>query len=68
MDTQAPHLTPMYHPASHIVYAASGADVRHVLVDGRLLVRDRQLTDMDINAVMAQVNRIARDIRETQAG
>jgi 5-methylthioadenosine/S-adenosylhomocysteine deaminase len=39
LDTRSPHLTPMYHPESHIVYAAGGADVRHVLVAGRPVVR-----------------------------
>ena len=63
IDTRVPHLTPVYHPASHIVYAASGADVRHVLVDGRPVVRDRQLLTIDITIVMDQVNRIARKIQ-----
>ncbi len=63
LDTRAPHLTPLYHPESHIVYAASGADVCHVMVDGTLLVRDRRLQTIDIDAIMGQVNRIARTIQ-----
>jgi 5-methylthioadenosine/S-adenosylhomocysteine deaminase len=66
LDTHAAHLTPMYHPASHIVYAARGSDVRHVMVDGALLVRDRQLLTIELDAVMGQVNRIARKIQAGQ--
>ncbi len=63
LDTRAPHLTPMYHPDSHIVYAAGGADVRHVLVAGRQVVRDRQLLTIDIDEVIDRVNAIAQEIR-----
>ncbi|WP_372682041.1 amidohydrolase [Desulfosarcina sp.] len=65
LDTQAPHLTPMYHPESHIVYAAGGADVRHVLVAGRQLVRDRRLLTIGIGEVIDRVNAIAQDIRSS---
>jgi hypothetical protein len=38
IDTRRPHLCPLYHPESHLVYAVRGADVSHVLVDGQFLV------------------------------
>ena len=63
LDTRAPHLTPIYHPESHIVYTAGGADVRHVIVAGRQIVKDRQLLTMDLNEIMGRVNAIAADIR-----
>jgi 5-methylthioadenosine/S-adenosylhomocysteine deaminase len=42
-----PHLTPLYDPYSHLVYAAGAADVAHVLVAGRWLLKDRQLLTLD---------------------
>ncbi len=63
MDTRAPHLTPMYHPDSHIVYAAGGGDVRHVLVAGRQVVKDRQLLTLNVQEIMDRVNTIAQEIR-----
>jgi 5-methylthioadenosine/S-adenosylhomocysteine deaminase len=66
LDTHAPHLTPIYHPDSHIVYAAGGADVRHLLVDGKQLVCDRRTLTIDTDAVMDRVNRIARTIQRSQ--
>jgi len=56
IDTHKPHLTPVYNLPSLIVYAASGADVRDVLVDGKTVVRDRQLLTCDLNTIMANVN------------
>ncbi len=64
LDAQAPHLTPVYHPESHLVYAANGKDVRHVFVAGEQVVRDRQVLTMDIHEVMARVNAIAKRIRK----
>jgi len=44
VDLDQPHLTPLYDPYSHLVYAARAADVRHVMAAGRWLLKDRQLT------------------------
>jgi len=52
LDTAKPRLTPLYNPVSHIVYAACGADVRHVLIDGQVLVRDRELISMDLRDIL----------------
>jgi cytosine/adenosine deaminase-related metal-dependent hydrolase len=46
VDARAPHMAPAADPASVLVYAARSSDVRDVLVDGRLLVRDRRLTPL----------------------
>ena len=53
----------MYHPESHIVYTAGGADVRHVLVAVRQVVRDRRLLTIGIGEVIDRVNAIAQEIR-----
>ncbi len=62
IDVRKPHLTPMYNPASHIVYAAAGADVRHVTAAGKILVRDGKLLTMDLDDVMEQVVEIGKEI------
>jgi len=63
IDVRQPHLAPLYDPVSQVVYAASGADVCHVLVGGRFLVRDRKLTTIDAEATMAEITDIAAEIR-----
>jgi 5-methylthioadenosine/S-adenosylhomocysteine deaminase len=63
LDTRKPHLTPMYHPASHLVYAARGSDVSTVLIDGRIVMRDRRILTFDAEAAMDEVNRLAFAIR-----
>ncbi len=48
-------LLPEADPASRIVYGAGVADVRHVLVDGRILVNERQLQSADPTTIRMHV-------------
>jgi 5-methylthioadenosine/S-adenosylhomocysteine deaminase len=66
IDLNQPHLTPMYEPCSHLVYAARGADVRDVVIDGSIIMRQRRLLDVDEQEVMAKVREIAEGIRTRQ--
>jgi 5-methylthioadenosine/S-adenosylhomocysteine deaminase len=45
-----------------LIYAAAAADVCHVLIHGRLVMRDRQMLTLDECAVKAEVQRIAAGI------
>ena len=53
LDLDQPHLTPFYDPYSHLVYAATGADVQTVLVNGRVVVQDRRLLSFDLDETLA---------------
>jgi 5-methylthioadenosine/S-adenosylhomocysteine deaminase len=62
IDPNKPHLTPMYNPVSHLVYAAMGSDVTTSIINGTVVMEDGQIKTMDIKAVMDDVNRIAGEI------
>ena len=47
VDLGAPELAPCYDPLSHLVYAAGREHVTHVWVEGRPLVEDGRLTQLD---------------------
>jgi 5-methylthioadenosine/S-adenosylhomocysteine deaminase len=63
INTNKPHLTPMYHPESHLVYAARGSDVDSVIINGKIVMEDRQLKFLDIENIMENVRIIAAEIR-----
>jgi 5-methylthioadenosine/S-adenosylhomocysteine deaminase len=63
VDLEKPHLVPLYNPLSTIVYSASGADVKDVIVNGRVLMKDRSFTSLDAEEVMARVRQITENIR-----
>jgi len=62
VDTSKPHMIPLYDPVSHIVYSASGSDVSHVIVDGRLVVHDRTVLTLDLEEVGQAVRDLASKI------
>ncbi len=63
IDTNKPHLTPLYNPFSHLVYAARGADVVTSIIAGRLVMKDRHLLTIDLDKVMSRVRQIGELIR-----
>jgi len=63
LDLDKPHLTPMYNIYSHLVYAASAADVTLNIINGRVVMRNRQLLTLDVERVMAEVRAIAKKIK-----
>jgi cytosine/adenosine deaminase-related metal-dependent hydrolase len=61
LDLRTPHATPAPDPVSAVVYSAQSCDVRDVLVDGRLLVNNRELTELTRLEVGAVVDTAARE-------
>lgn len=55
LDLDAPHLRPLHDPWSTLAYAAHSADVRDTVVDGRVLMRDRELRTLDERTVIADL-------------
>jgi 5-methylthioadenosine/S-adenosylhomocysteine deaminase len=64
IDLDQPHLTPIYDPYSHLVYAATGADVQTVLVHGQVLVQDRRLLCFDLKETLARARELARSLQK----
>ncbi len=56
--------TPMYNPVSHLVYVTHGDDVRDTIVNGRILMRDRQLKTLNRDQVIADAKRLAGKVRD----
>jgi 5-methylthioadenosine/S-adenosylhomocysteine deaminase len=62
VDRRAPHLVPGGDPYSLLVYAASGHDVRTVVVGGEILVEAGRLTRMDADEVAGTAVRAGREL------
>ncbi|WP_193309627.1 amidohydrolase [Halorubrum halophilum] len=62
VDLDAPHLTPVHDPVSHLAYAARGSDVRHTVCDGSILMRDREVLTLDADAVQERAAAAASDL------
>jgi 5-methylthioadenosine/S-adenosylhomocysteine deaminase len=54
IDISALHVLPTASPWSAIAYAVKACDVRHVAVDGSIVVRDRRLLTLDVAEVRSR--------------
>jgi 5-methylthioadenosine/S-adenosylhomocysteine deaminase len=62
LDRRRPHLVPMFHPESHVVYAAGGSDVDTVVVSGQVVVRHRRLLTADLAEIMRRTRQLTRSL------
>ena len=58
LNTDAPHLWPTQNLVHTLVESASGSDVRHSIVNGKLLMRDRALLTIDAGRVRREAERL----------
>ena len=62
VDLGSAFVAPVHRVPSALVYNATPRDVRDVIVDGRVLLRDAELTCVDEQAVMAAACTAAREL------
>ncbi|MBZ5560144.1 MAG: amidohydrolase [Acidobacteriia bacterium] len=55
---------PLYDPVSHLVYVTRGDDVRTTIVNGKVLMKDRQVRTLNRSEVIADANKLAQKVRE----
>ena len=58
-----PHATPLYEPVSQLVYALKASDVRDVMVNGKPVVRDRQVLTLDLKQILAKAEEFQSKVR-----
>ncbi len=56
VSLRQPHLVPAHNPVSHLVYAASGSDVDTVIIDGRIIMKNRQVLTLDEEKIIQEAN------------
>jgi cytosine/adenosine deaminase-related metal-dependent hydrolase len=69
VDLRGVHASPSgADVVGQLVYSGQSTDVRHVMVDGRFLMRDRKLLTLDEGKVRASAEKHARRILDTVGG
>jgi len=72
LDFQKPHLYPRHDLITNLIYCAKGGDVTHTIVDGQLLMRERELLTLNEKEILhqaeqhalAMVNKNMQQVRE----
>ncbi len=60
--------TPYYNIYSTLVYATKAGDVRHVIIDGRIVMRDKRLLTLDENVIKKDANLYRQKIINSLSG
>jgi 5-methylthioadenosine/S-adenosylhomocysteine deaminase len=63
IDTRDPTFSPMNSAARQLVHIEAGRGVRHVIVDGKVVVRDRQLRTVDESTIYEAVKAVMPEFR-----
>jgi 5-methylthioadenosine/S-adenosylhomocysteine deaminase len=61
----APHSVPLYDVYSQLAYAVKGSDVRDVLINGRVVVKDRRVLTLPAGEILRQAVEYQRKILAT---
>ncbi|GGS65908.1 amidohydrolase [Streptomyces griseoviridis] len=57
VDLTGPHTRPVHDLAATLVHSVRSSDVRTTIVDGRVLMRERELLTLDVPSVAAELER-----------
>ena len=62
VDINKPHFAPWNNTVSDLVYSAQGSDVKTTIVNGKVLMKNYEVLTMDVEKIMAETSRIARNV------
>ena len=65
IDTKAVNMVPMYNPYSALVYSAYPTNVRHAIVDGKLLMEDKKILTVDEDKIREEALKFTDIVRKT---
>lgn len=62
IDFKKPHLCPVYNIASHLVYAVRGADVETTIINGEIVMENREVKSVDVVEVMEKARKAKENL------
>ena len=62
VDINRYNAVPMYDPYTHLIYSANGEDVRHSIIDGRVVMQDFKVLTLDERTIVSTTRKWAQKI------
>ncbi len=62
IDLDKPHFYPRHDLIPHLVYAASGHDVDTVIINGQIIMENRQMLTLDEEKICYEAEKVAQDL------
>ncbi len=63
IELEQPHLQPIYDPYAQIIYAMQSNDVSDMLVNGKIILQDRTIVQVEEEKVIEQINRFSTQLK-----
>ena len=60
IDLNKPHLCPVHNIYSTLAYSVNGADVETTIIDGKIVMENRQIVNVDEQEIINECNRVQR--------
>lgn len=64
INTDAPHLQPVWNPVSTVVFGCQGSDVDTVVIDGKIIMKNRKVLTMDEERIIEDVKQRFKQVAE----
>jgi len=64
VDFNKPHLKPFNNPLSHLVYSATGYDVKHSIIDGKLIMFNGKVLTLNEEEILREADKAAYSLYE----
>ena len=64
INLKKPHLHPLHSESSHLVYAVKASDVETVIINGKMVMENRELTNVNIEKLMEMVEKSKKNLLE----
>ena len=65
VDLSGPETQPLYNPLSQLVYACNGSQVSHSWIDGEMVMENRELKGIKLDALATRVSAWQQRISNT---
>jgi len=59
LNFEKPHLQPVYHVVSHLIYAAKGEDVETVIIDGKIILEKKKFVYLNEKEILSQIKKLS---------
>ena len=62
INFRKPHLTPLYKEISHIVYAANASDVETVIINGKIIMENREIMTVNVPKLIEKAEKTKENL------
>jgi 5-methylthioadenosine/S-adenosylhomocysteine deaminase len=65
LDGSAPNMVPVHNPVSSVVYSANGPNVKDVVINGKVIVKNAKATTIDEEAMLKEWRKIEKKLNHS---